>query len=278
MNDFGRMIGRELLEEMHLVELLTGVEVMDESVFDQANLKAVFLAGGPGSGKTAVSSEVFGVPKPFNFSVGGLRSVNNDVAFEILMKKAGYGLKLNKLSDDEFNRLTGDQPESLRSHAKELIKKQYAKYRENRVGVLVDGTGSNYHKIVREVKMLEALGYDCMMVFVNTSLDTALARNHKRERTVPDSLVITTWKEVQANLGRFQDLFGNNMIIIDNNDTSGIRISDAARSAIERFMRAPIENHIGREWIERELRMRDRLHQEPEKKGLKYGLKGPRAK
>ena len=34
--------------------------------------------------------------------------------------------------------------------------------------------------------MLKLLGYDCYMVFVNTSLDVALERNRTRSRSIPE--------------------------------------------------------------------------------------------
>ena len=43
-------------------------DLLTEGVLDQGILKAVFLAGGPGSGKSFVSGEIFGIPKKVNVS------------------------------------------------------------------------------------------------------------------------------------------------------------------------------------------------------------------
>ena len=45
------------------------------------------------------------------------------------------------------------------------------------------------------------------MMFINTSLDVALERNAKRDRSVPENIVKTNWNTVQSNMGKFQKLF-----------------------------------------------------------------------
>ena len=65
----------------------------------------------------------------------------------------------------------------------------------------------NYDKIATQSNDLRQLGYDTHMIFVNTSLDVALERNAKRSRSVPESIVIKSWKEVQANIGKFNNHF-----------------------------------------------------------------------
>ena len=53
-------------------------DLLTEGVMDQGILKAVFLAGGPGSGKSFVAGEIFGIPKKVNVSAYGLKVVNQD--------------------------------------------------------------------------------------------------------------------------------------------------------------------------------------------------------
>ena len=90
---------------------------------------------------------------------------------------------------------------------------------EGRLGLIIDGTGKDYDKIAKQVAGLKGIGYECSMIFVNTSLDTAQERNRQRSRTLPEKEVETMWNGVQQNMGKFQRLFGaSNMIIVDNND------------------------------------------------------------
>ena len=48
------------------------------------------MAGGPGSGKSYVASQLFGIPEKVNISVSGLKTVSSDVEFEHYLKKYGY--------------------------------------------------------------------------------------------------------------------------------------------------------------------------------------------
>ena len=67
--------------------------VIEEGVDDPGILKCIFLAGGPGSGKSKVSKEIFGIQGIASFSASGLKSVNSDTAFEQQLKKSGIDPK-----------------------------------------------------------------------------------------------------------------------------------------------------------------------------------------
>ena len=56
-----------------------------EGVYDPNIFKAIFLARGPGSGKSYVAGKTI--------RGQGLKVVNSDDAFEVLLKKAGLSLK-----------------------------------------------------------------------------------------------------------------------------------------------------------------------------------------
>ena len=57
--------------------------LMTEGVDDPGILKCVFMAGGPGSGKSYTAMEIFGIGKGLSsVSATGLKSVNSDSAFE----------------------------------------------------------------------------------------------------------------------------------------------------------------------------------------------------
>ena len=51
-------------------------DLLFEGVNDPGIFKAVFLAGGPGSGKTYVVKQLFGIPDRFNISMSGMKMVN----------------------------------------------------------------------------------------------------------------------------------------------------------------------------------------------------------
>ena len=58
-------------------------QLLTEGVFDKGILKAVFMAGGPGSGKTFVAKQLFGIPDKINVSVSGLKTVNSDARTDL---------------------------------------------------------------------------------------------------------------------------------------------------------------------------------------------------
>ena len=214
---------------------------LQEGVYDPNIFKAFFLAGGPGSGKSYVVRKTTGGT--------GLKVVNSDNAFEKLLKDANLSLKM---PDSETDART-----PVRDRAKEITKKQKANYLEGRLGLVVDGTGHQFEKIVRQSNDLRQLGYDTHMIFVNTSLDVALERNAQRSRSVPESIVIKSWKEVQANIGKFNNHFKQNLIIVDNNKPDE-DIIQAVYKRIQGLLKKKITNTRAKAWIEKELAQKKR--------------------
>jgi dephospho-CoA kinase len=186
-----------------LVEHIIFEEPLEEGPHDPSIFKAIFLAGGPGSGKSYVS-------KKAAFKSLGFKIINNDTAFEKYLSDAG--LEANP------ENIFSPQGQELRVKAKEITNKQMALYLNGDLGLVIDGTGKDYDKITRQAKKLEEMGYSTMMIFVNTDINTSLDRNRKRARTIPDEQVTKMWNEVQTNIGKFSSFFDNNMIIIDNSD------------------------------------------------------------
>jgi thymidylate kinase len=91
------------------------------------------------------------------------------------------------------------------------------------------------------------------MVFVNTSLEVAHERNQKRTRTLPKDIVDQSWRAVQNNIGKFQNLFGGgNMIIVDNNNASDNVLSKIWKK-IRGLLKKPITNIIAKKWISNQL-------------------------
>ena len=214
---------------------------LQEGVYDPNIFKAFFLAGGPGSGKSYVVRRTTGGT--------GLKIVNSDPVFESLLKKAGLSLKM---PPEEFER-----KELVRGRAKELTKKQQANYLEGRLGLVIDGTGKDVGRISRQKAGLEELGYDTYMIFVNTSIDVALQRNEKRARSLQSSFVIQSWKEVQANIGAFNNMFRKGFIVIDNNDADE-DVFQSVWKRIQGLLRKKVTNTRATNWIASELAKKKR--------------------
>jgi shikimate kinase len=212
---------------------------VEEGVDDPAIFKSVFLAGGPGSGKS------FTVGKT-GLAAIGFKIVNSDDKFEAALKKAD----LEPTPDNIFS----PKGQKLRGRAKELTAKQQELYINGRLGLVVDGTGKNYAKIKTQAEALKKIGYDIAMIFVNTDLETALKRNRERARSLTDKKVEEMWKEVQSNLGKFQSFFGSNFIIVDNSEGSNIeKATTAAYKKILKFSKQDPKNSIAKKWIAKQL-------------------------
>jgi len=228
-------------------------DFINEGVNDPGILKAFFMAGGPGSGKSFVAAEIFGFPKEAVSSVSyrtGLKLVNNDNAFEAGLKK--YGLSAGELANYAKDEEKWAEVMKIRDKSKGLTKRMQDNYISGRLGQVIDGTGKNFNKIRGHREMYQDFGYDTYMVFVNTSLEIALERNRTRERRLPDAIVEKMWKEVQDNLGKFSRLFGKqNMIIVDNSSyEDSAKILAHIEKEISRRVKLPVKNYLGLRWIE----------------------------
>lgn len=226
-------------------------QFITEGIHDPGILKAFFMAGGPGSGKSYVATELFDFPKGAISSVSyatGLKLVNSDNAFEKMMREAG--IDAGKLSDYANDPEKWAEIMQIRDRAKNITKRMQDNYIYGRLGQVIDGTGKNYDKIKGHRQLYQDLGYDTYMVFVNTSLEVALERNQQRERSVPEDLVRKMWQEVQANIGKFQNLFGaNRMLIVDNSTYDNKQVIDKVEREINKLLRNPVENPLGKIWL-----------------------------
>ena len=215
---------------------------MQEGVYDPNIFKAIFLAGGPGSGKSYVVRRTTGGL--------GMKIVNSDDIYEKMLKDAG----LEPTPDDIFS----DKGQEIRVRAKKTTKVKQQGFLNGRLGVIIDGTGKDYDKIAKQVQGLKTLGYDCSMIFVNTSLDTAQDRNRMRKRTLPEKQVAQMWNEVQRNIGKFQSLFGSkDFIIVDNND-AGEDVFAKVWKRISKLVKTKVTNPTAKRWISQELAKKKR--------------------
>src|SRR6056300_1100124 len=210
---------------------------LQEGVYDPNIFKAIFLAGGPGSGKSYVVRKTTGGL--------GMKIVNSDDIYEKMLKDAG----LEPTPEDIFS----DEGQAIRVRAKSTTKVMQGNFLQGRLGLIIDGTGKDYDKIAKQVAGLKNLGYECYMIFVNTSLETAQERNRMRSRTLPEDQVTQMWNGVQQNIGKFQRLFGaSSMIVVDNND-AGEDVFNKVWKRIAMLVRKKVTNHIAKNWISQEL-------------------------
>ena len=204
-------------------------QYINEGINDPAIFKVVFTAGGPGSGKS-FTAEMTGLVHM------GFRFINSDDAFERMLDKAGLDAKN---PDHVFS----PKGQEIRKSAVELTGKKLQSAIDNRLGMVIDGTGKDYDKIKNQVTKLRRIGYECAMIFVNTNLQTAIDRDKNRRRSLGADAVTQMWNEVQKNIGKFQNLFKGQMYIVDNNEGQDI---NKATMPVYRKMK---------KWVDKEPRM-----------------------
>ncbi len=220
---------------------------ISEGINDKHKYKAIFTAGGPGSGKSIISSMLFGVDKDSFVSPFGVKVVNSDKFFEKQLAKNGLSFIIDSKKDEYKKQM------EVRGIAKELTNVQTGEYINGMLPMIVDGTGRDYARIKKQAEMLKNYGYDVSMIFVNTSLDTALERNQNRKRVVPEKIVTDSWRDVQNNIGKFQSYFGQeNFVVIDNDKAFEPKSAEAKIFTDRLFKKGtkifnkPIKNPIGK--------------------------------
>jgi len=223
--------------EKHKRLMLESLGVV-EGVDDPIIFKAVFMAGGPGSGKSYIVRQI-------GFEGMGFKVLNSDDVYEVMLKRAGL-----KMDPENIYSPKGQE---IRGRAKDLTYEKEKLWVDGRIGIVIDGTGKDYNKISKTNEWLKSLGYESMMVMVNTDLKTAQARNMARARKLPPEEVESMWTGVQNNIGKFQTLFGGEkFIVVDNSETQGEKSGKFASSLygkINSWAKKVPTNRIAQDWI-----------------------------
>jgi hypothetical protein len=93
----------------------------------------------------------------------------------------------------------------------------------NKESFILDGTASSSNQTLKLKSQLEEAGYEVMMLYVYTELETSLKRNEDRfeksggeDRSLLPGAVLGTWLMVAKNFPLYQQLFGNNFVSVSN--------------------------------------------------------------
>ena len=237
--------------------MLKLMDLLMEGVQDKGIFKAVFLAGGPGSGKSYVAKEIFGIPEKFNISMSGMKMINQDKEYKFLLKKHGFDPEwLDTYPDDVFQHITDE----MRDFTRDLATERKKGYMRGKLGMIIDGTGHKFQKVKAHKKELEENGYDTYMVFVNTSLEVAQARNKERDRVLPEKVLKKSWEDTRKNLGGYKSLFGGKFALVDNSqyldaDEAKRKFDGLAKNYIQQWSTEPIKNPIGQKWVQDQFKL-----------------------
>lgn len=192
---------------------------------DYGLFKAIFISGVPGSGKDIIIRE----------------AIANSFATEMNTATA-----INILNDKH------KLHESSRDPRRESIR--------NRQSVIITGTTNEEHSITAIREELEELGYDTMMIFVNTTNDASKKRNEKHDKMMVESIRQRRWYEGQKVSENFQKTFTKYMEYDNSLDLKEANIFDISAKEEEihniyetcaNFFDAPVQSEIAETWLYR---------------------------
>jgi len=175
---------------------------------------AILLAGAPGAGKGSVLADL---------DLSGLKTLNLDDTIAALSKIDGFTLN-QKAADAE------DRSKFMKAMAqatKKLKGEQIPQAIANKESFILDGTSASKNQTVKLVNELKEAGYEVMMLYVYTDLETSLKRNQERfeksggeDRSLIPGSVLSAWKGVTQNFEDYQNLFGDNFVSVANTGDS----------------------------------------------------------
>lgn len=194
-----------------------------ESIEDKGILKAIFMAGSPGSGKSYTLSRI---------SSGSIapRIVNTDKFVEFF-DKGDFKTVINR--------------------SKILTEQQLYMYVDSMLPLFVDSTSTHSKNISKRSGILQSLGYDTGMVFVNTSLNVALDRLEQRNKTAPahrkvnPEWAISAHERIQASKKFYQSRFPFFCEINNNEGELSDDVILDAYKKVKNFFVSPLENPEG---------------------------------
>jgi len=168
----------------------------------QGSPKAIFLAGPAGSGKSTLTKQLL----PSLYQV-----INSDDTYEELLKASGIGLKQKDFTPDQLS-----QAAKLQAQARKTTQDKLAQSIEDKNNIIIDGTGAASGPVLKKKQQLEDLGYETFMLMIYVSPLTSLERNQERDRSLMPGIVLRTWRDVNKNIDVYEQVFGNNFILLNN--------------------------------------------------------------
>ena len=188
---------------------------------DRGLFKAIFVTGGPGSGKDVIIREAI--------AEGRIVELNLVQAQDYLGDKQKLSEKTN-----DFRR------EGIR----------------NRGPLIINGPADDKDRINYIKEELEELGYQTMMVFVNTTDEVSKERNSLLSRMMVESIRQDKWSKSQRNTKYFTEAF-KSFVVFDNTGSILEKEHDIHNiyESTTDFLDSNVLNETSKDWLNRNNRL-----------------------
>lgn len=184
---------------------------------DRGRFCAIFVTGGPGSGKDVIIREAI--------AEGRIVELNFHQAQDYLADKQ----KLSEQSKDM-------RRESIR----------------NRGPLIINGPADDKERISYIKEELEELGYQTMMIFVNTTDEVSKERNSSLSRMMLESVRHDKWSKSQRNTKYFTEAF-KDFVVFDNTGSISDKVEDIHQiyESTTNFLDSIVLNETSKDWLNR---------------------------
>ena len=202
------------VKDEHARELMKDVRKgmgLHES-YTHGHHKAIFVTGGPGSGKDVVLREAIAESRAVELNFTQVMDILNDK---------------HKLAMRSMN----PRFEAIRT----------------RGPLIINGPADDLERIDHIKEELEELGYQTMMIFVDTTNRVSQERNSHLARMMVESVRQSKWEKAHKNVNVFTEMFGTFMCF-DNSDSLDLKeeeITDLYRSTSD-FLGESVYNQSNR--------------------------------
>ena len=153
--------------------------------------KATFTMGLPGAGKSTVLNTL-------NYYNGDYTIIDPDA---IKAEQLDYNPK---------------QPQIYHTWSQEQAKKRIMMAIVDNKNIVVDGTGTSVERYAKQIKELKVNGYEITLLYVKVSLNTSLERNSKRDRVVPESVILEKFETIEIAFDILSSMV-DIIKVVDNN-------------------------------------------------------------
>lgn len=213
--------------------MVTFKQFISESINDKGILKAIFVIGLPGAGKSYTVGQLKGSISP--------KVVNTDKSSEFLSTK--WGKKISSANWLDY-----------KDTAQRMSKNMLQNYINSMLPLFIDGTSNDVSNILHRIGILESLGYDVGIVFVHANLETAKRRAKERAakigREVDEEFIEAVDKQNKENAGYLKSKVSFFKDV--ENDSDGLNDKEMVEAfrRVQEFFNQPVDNPVGKRYVE----------------------------